>query len=309
MSDDQVMRKESRPKAKVVRRIETWPLSKLKPHAMQAKVFNESSPQEIQQLANDIKKNGLVVPIEALRDGTIICGHQRLRALQLLKRTNVSVWVRDDLEHAGPAAVTQRLIEDNLNRRQLGPIAKARAFRELKKVSLDLDASYAAYPNVDRRDALADQLQFKKSGKTLERLEKLLKLPRVLQDAVDEGDLPITKGLRLVNRPRQEQLALAKRVNEIKAACKGSSRESRVELKQQLKRLLSETFAQTDETEQQERAERPRSRTITEQEVRKGLRAMRELEKLKVKAISEKFMQELKVATPELKRLMSCQTY
>ena len=46
-------------------------------------------------------------------------------------RPEIRCWVRDDLAKAGDAAFERRLIEDNFNRRQLGRLEIARAYRRL----------------------------------------------------------------------------------------------------------------------------------------------------------------------------------
>src|SRR5436309_15808008 len=95
------------------------PLGQLKPHPRNKELYQPRTRSQLEELAQDMAKNGLTEPIEVLPDGTIISGHGRVDAAKLLGWKTVRCWVRRDLEEAGPEAVEARLIETNLHRRQL----------------------------------------------------------------------------------------------------------------------------------------------------------------------------------------------
>ncbi len=124
-------------KSRRKRRIENRPVESLKPHASQPKLFGDLSDAELQRLADDIKKNGLRNAVEILADGTVIAGHQRIRATKRLGRSEIRCWIRDDLERQGEAAIVARLIEDNMNRRQLSRLGVARCYLRLKELERD----------------------------------------------------------------------------------------------------------------------------------------------------------------------------
>lgn len=88
-------------------------------------MFDDLPEAEIDALAADIEANGLRQPIEILPDGTVLAGHQRLRAVRKLGWKEVNCVVRTDLAD-DPAGAELFFIMDNLNRRQLSPIMKAR---------------------------------------------------------------------------------------------------------------------------------------------------------------------------------------
>src|SRR6516225_8645018 len=120
------------------REIQSWRVDQLTPHPMQKRLYGEPPAAEVEDLADDLRRNGQLQPLEILRDGssgagTIIAGHKRTAAAKLLGWETLLVWVRDDLAH-DPAAVERRLIEDNLNRRQLGRLAKARLYKRLREL-------------------------------------------------------------------------------------------------------------------------------------------------------------------------------
>src|SRR5215470_16573551 len=93
-------------------------LAELKPHPRQQEVFADLPEEQLEQLAADMKLNGQLVPIEVLPGGTIICGHQRVKSARKLGWTTVRAISRDDLAAQGEAAVCDRLVRDNLNRRK-----------------------------------------------------------------------------------------------------------------------------------------------------------------------------------------------
>src|SRR4051794_1893067 len=98
-----------------------WGLDKLRPHPRQGQLFLDPSEGEVQELAEDMRRNGQLSPGEAPPDGTLVCGHKRLAAARKLGWAEITVRVRDALDGA-PVAAEKRLIEDNLTRRQLGPL-------------------------------------------------------------------------------------------------------------------------------------------------------------------------------------------
>ena len=93
-------------------------ISTLCPHPKQA-IFPDLPPDELRRLAESMKR-GLDEPVEILPNGTIISGHQRIKAAKLLGWTEIRCWVRHDLAEQGDDAVERRLIEANFHRRQLG---------------------------------------------------------------------------------------------------------------------------------------------------------------------------------------------
>lgn len=182
-----------------VRKIET-----LKPYPRQHAVFDALPPNELQELAASIASLGLQHPIHILPDDTIVGGHNRVRAVQLLGWEEIPVKVRHDLVGKSDAELDQIFIEDNLNRRQMDAIQIARAYAALKGKSLPRDrASHRG----DLRDQLAKR--FGKSGRMLDRYVRLLQLPRALQTAVSHKDLTLAQAESLLNLSGDEINELA----------------------------------------------------------------------------------------------------
>lgn len=194
--------------SKPARSIQRMPIAKLRPHPMQAELFSDLSEAELKELAADLRENGLVNPVEVLPDGTIIAGHQRVRAAKSLDWTKISCWVRTDLEEAGPAAIEERLVADNLHRRHLDELQIARCYRHLKQ--LQQDEPFGDRVRGDVRDRLAKRFGY--SGRQLDRLTRLLDLPIELQRAYSARTLSQVTASKLVGLPRNNLQRIAERV-------------------------------------------------------------------------------------------------
>jgi ParB/RepB/Spo0J family partition protein len=176
-----------------------WEVTKLKPHPKQEVYFSAPVQSEIEELAADLKKNGQQMPIDVLPDGTILCGHKRLAAAQFLGWKEVKVVVRNDLAN-DPEEAERRLIEDNLNRRQLSQIAIARCYRNLQLLSrTGKNGRIKDQERGDLRDQIGKRLG--KSGRHLDRLLRILELtPVEVQNAYDAGKLSLADALRVADQ-------------------------------------------------------------------------------------------------------------
>ena len=192
------------PKHKVIR-IE---VDGLRPHPSQAAAFADLSDDELGALAENMESKGLENPIQILPDGTIITGHQRVRAAKLLGWTHIDAVVRHDVADAGPAAALELLIDDNVLRRHMGPMAMARAFAVLKMQVYNDDGRRIIRDRVDIRDRLAKR--FGRSGRQMDRLARLLELPLAIQDAVDCKRLTVAAATQLLVLGEAERKEIAR---------------------------------------------------------------------------------------------------
>jgi ParB-like nuclease domain len=89
---------------------------RLKPNPLNQDYFREESNEYFNQLREDIEKRGIIVPLIAKRDDTLLAGHNRLRLAVDLGIENVPVqYVLDTLPIE---AEREFIIKDNLYRRQ-----------------------------------------------------------------------------------------------------------------------------------------------------------------------------------------------
>ncbi len=177
-------REESRPTTK---RIETWPLEKLKPHQRQDANFHPLPAPELDALADDMRRNGQNTPVEVTPDGRVVDGHQRLRAAERLGWDEVQVLVRYDL--AGDEfAIERRMIEANLHRRQLDALDRVRLARRMLEIEERREpGGLSRYDEQDLRDRIGEMLGM--SGRNVQRYLNILNAPMEVQRAHSQGRL------------------------------------------------------------------------------------------------------------------------
>ncbi|MEX0642898.1 MAG: ParB/RepB/Spo0J family partition protein [Pirellulales bacterium] len=157
--------------------------------------FNET---EIADLADSIRAHGILQPLVVRRVGEgfeLIAGERRLRAAQAADWQQVPVQIRnvDDRQMAELAIV------ENVQRKDLNAIEKAESFQRY------LDQYQCT------QEELASRVQIDRS--TVANLIRLLELPEVVKQFVQEGD--ISQGHARALLPlgdEQEQISFATRI-------------------------------------------------------------------------------------------------
>ena len=175
-------------------------LDKIKPNPFQPR--REFDPILLKELSDSIREYGLLQPIVVIRkekeiptgrlvEYELLAGERRLRASKLAGLQQIPVIIRDDT--TDKLKLEMALVE-NLQREDLNPIEKARAFRKL----------------VDDFGMLQREIGEKigKSREVVANTLRLLTLPEDMQQAVAMGK--ITEGhtrplLALVNEPDEQR--------------------------------------------------------------------------------------------------------
>lgn len=192
-------------------REEKWPLSRLKENPLQKRYFGDVSAYDLKALAANIAVRGLKQPIEALPDGTILNGHMRLRALRLNGATEAAVLVRYDLADADEATREWVFIEENLLRRQLDPLAKARAVLGLFLAEKRKSRSRLfGRDEAEARDRVGQAIGM--SGRNLNRYFAVLAAPTEVQEALRSGALPLVVAARVAGLPAGVQQQIARQI-------------------------------------------------------------------------------------------------
>ncbi len=149
------------------------PIEQIQPNPHQPrKNFNQ---ENLLELSNSIKEHGIIQPLVVINDGpnryTLIAGERRLRASKLAGLTEVPAIVRTATEQEQ----LEFAIIENVQREDLNPIERARAFQRL------VDDFSLTHDEVARRVG--------KSRVTITNTLRLLNLPIVVQQSVLEGSL------------------------------------------------------------------------------------------------------------------------
>lgn len=187
-----------------------WSIQDLTPHPEQGAIYGDLPEHELRALADNIEQYGLQEPIFITPDGLILDGHQRVRAYELLGRSTIPVTI---VQGASEHDHTERFIRANLDRRQLDPLAKARAIKALAELEQRRNGkSDRIDGHQEFRQRLAQQLG-NISGRTLDRYLRLLTLPRPIQDVVSRGTLTMTKALKVASLAKSLQEEIAGRIS------------------------------------------------------------------------------------------------
>ncbi len=108
-------------------------LTKLKPNPINAMYFESLAGDDLARLEADIRDNGILDPLVAMRDGTLLTGHNRLEIARRIGLDEVPVrYVTRELSQEEQR---DRIIADNLLRRHLDSEQHRRLITEMIKLS------------------------------------------------------------------------------------------------------------------------------------------------------------------------------
>lgn len=181
-------------------KVESVALDRLEQHPRQHEFFIAPTEVQLEELAADLERRGQQEPIHITPGGTLIRGHRRVAAARLLGWKKLKAVVRHDLSDPQSDETVSELINDNIKRQQLDDLALARCYRELKRTAPSRGGASG-----DVRDQLAAHLNCGKSGRSLDRLERLLRLPRDIQDLITNKQLNKDQGERILRLPKKLQ--------------------------------------------------------------------------------------------------------
>ncbi|PIU67933.1 MAG: hypothetical protein COS84_02700 [Armatimonadetes bacterium CG07_land_8_20_14_0_80_40_9] len=137
------------------------------PHQPREKFKRDS----LEELASSIKEQGVIQPIlvRAKGDGyQIIAGERRLRAAKIAGLKSIPALVRSPSD----SKLLELSLVENLQRENLNPLERAKAYRRLKEVGLT-------------QEELASRLG--KSRSEVANTLRLLKLPPFIQEGIHQG--------------------------------------------------------------------------------------------------------------------------
>jgi len=153
---------------------------------------------KLEELAESIKQHGILQPLVVTKESKgyqLIAGERRFKAAQILGLDKVPVIVkevsdRDKLELS---------IIENIQRSDLNPMETARAYQRLME---EFGLTY---------DEVAEQVG--KSPSTVNNFLRILKLPIVIQEAVEAGKLTFTHAKQILSyQTKTEQIKIFKKI-------------------------------------------------------------------------------------------------
>lgn len=108
-------------------------IAKLKPNPINAQYFESLDGEDLARLAADIRKNGILDPLVAMRDGTLLTGHNRLEIARSIGLDEVPV--RFVTRALTQDEQRERIIADNLHRRHLSEGQKRKLIAEFVRLA------------------------------------------------------------------------------------------------------------------------------------------------------------------------------
>jgi len=172
-------------------------LGEIRPNPFQPR--REFDPAGLEELRDSIRNHGILQPIVLRKAETgyqLISGERRWRAARLAGLAHIPAIVRPDVDDKG---MLELALVENVQRRDLNPIERARAFQDMMT---SLDAT---------QQIVADKVGLKRSS--VANLMRLLELPEAVQGMISGGKLTMGHGRALLGLPDGEKiLALAKEI-------------------------------------------------------------------------------------------------
>ena len=162
-------------------------LESISPNPYQARtVWNE---QELAELAESIKANGIIQPIIVRPAGTgyqLIAGERRFRAAKLASFTSIPALVRQ----ASDEQLHEWALVENIHRVDLNPMERAKAYRDYLS-TFSLTQAEAAERLGEGRSVIANYL-------------RLLDLPQEIKQMLAEGQLSMGHARAILALPTDE---------------------------------------------------------------------------------------------------------
>lgn len=175
------------------------PLAKIVPNPKQPR--RDFDEEKLAELADSIKKNGLIQPIVVRKHGIgyeIIAGERRYQASKRAGLERVPVIVKD----VDDAEMYRLALIENIQRDDLNPIEEAKGYKTL-----------IAMNGVKSLGDLSELVS--KSRSSISNIIRLLKLPEEVQDMVSDGRLTYATARAILAIDGEErQLALAQKAVE-----------------------------------------------------------------------------------------------
>jgi ParB family chromosome partitioning protein len=191
--------------------VKKWKIATLRDHPRQAEMFGDVDEEELKALAESMRKRGQRDSVEITPDGTVIAGHQRVRAAKLLGWTEIDAVVRHDLAAGGETAIEEHFIEDNFVRRQLSPLARAKCIKRLMELEAGREAGRFGFGKKEElKKRIAARMGL--SARSVSRYLLLLDAPAAVQRVFDRGLITLIVAGKVALLPKAAQAEVARRI-------------------------------------------------------------------------------------------------
>ncbi len=162
-------------------------ITKITPNPYQPR--NEWNEEELTELVNSVRANGLVQPVVVRKDGDnfqLIAGERRWRAAKIAGLNKIPALLRDVTEEQ----MLELALVENIHRSDLNPIERANAYREYIE-KFNLTQAEAAEKLGENRSVVANHI-------------RLLDLPQEVKDMLVNKALSMGHARALLSLPNGE---------------------------------------------------------------------------------------------------------
>lgn len=153
---------------------------------------------KLEELAESIKQHGILQPLVVSKENKgyqLIAGERRYKAAEMLGLKTVPIIVKD----VSDRDKLELSIIENIQRRDLNPIETAKAYKRLME-EFGLDYKEVAQ-------------QVGKSPSTVNNFLRILKLPVVIKEALEQGKISNHHAKRILSYPtKDEQIKIFKKI-------------------------------------------------------------------------------------------------
>lgn len=162
----------------------------LTPHPRNKEFFDDMTGERWEDFLESVKTSGVISPITINKEGTIISGHQRVRACKELGIKRIPGVMRDYLNEDEEL---KDLIETNLKQRVLGndnPVKLGKCIKELERIyGVRQGSAYEKKPEPKPSDQKQEDIakQLNVSVDTLRNYKKLADMIPELQEVIEDG--------------------------------------------------------------------------------------------------------------------------
>lgn len=213
-------------------------LSDISPNPFQPRL--NFKQEELEELANSIKENGLIQPIIVRKSDVfgyeLIAGERRFRACQLAQLETIPAIIK---EISDQDSRIQAIIE-NLQRSNLNPIEEAKAYKNLLETSQMTHEEIAKYMG--------------KSRPYITNFLRLLNLSAPLQKALEDGSLSSGHARLLLGLSEEEQLAWLNKIKDNKLSVRELERQLNLKTRPKQKKSKKGDLFQRDLEEELSRS-------------------------------------------------------